>query len=87
MENTFAHCLSGVSLCVDCTAQGTQAEFDRKPCPGWTEWIHERAWGLLRGQGALPRGTGIGPVPVAKLAKRRKPNDAWNVIDDETVAV
>ena len=89
MEIAFAYSLTGggVTLCVNCTSQGTQAEFDRKPCPGWTEWIHERAWGLLRWKGALPRLTGIGPDPIPNLAKRRKPNDAWMVKDGVIIAV
>ena len=87
MEGTRADHFKGVMMCVNCTTQGTQAEFDIKLCPGWTEWIHERAWGLLRGKGALPRPGGIGPDPIPNLAKRRKPNDAWKIVYDVVVAV
>ena len=87
MESARVDYLTGVMMCVNCTTQGTQAEFDSRPCPGWTEWIHERAWGLLRGKGALPRPGGIGPDHIPNLAKRRKPNDAWKIVDGTVVAV
>ena len=87
MENPLAHNFPGGDIVCELHGAGDPGRIRPQTMPRLDRVDTRTSLGTAKGAWATTQGTGIGQVPMASLIKRRKPNDAWNVIDDEIVAV